>query len=460
MSTDDESSDETKALLERLRPDRSVAERLSAFAELGLETAQVRDAASVSAETLRLWAKERPVSQTNRAIIDNIGQAGTILLVGLGGRADTVRWLTTPHGQALPPPLELIRDQPKAVLAAAAAHVAGRAEEAQELLEQAVTSHNRIGELPDTPLTESSDWSSTQLKRLLLARLHELTANHISGRDAMQQLDAQRVPELAHLPNYEAYNQFMDEVIKKLADADEEPAETAISDLLASASAEEAHLRKELTQVARELVGARCRSILTYSMSVRVIQALWGVEEERQAGCTLYVAEGRVKSIPQAGTLPAFADAAEILRFLASTRYDRYVVPDAIASSLVVQNKVDLVLLGAQKVFVDAAEEPTHFVATAGTDAILRAARDAGVKVRVLAERRKISHDEPEVKPREKVVPLNLPGAGDGVDRYARLFTISAELCDVRVSRSGDDEDAVGEQSIVCLVGDRPLVAT
>ncbi len=101
-----------------------------------------------------------------------------------------------------------------------------------------------------------------------------------------------------------------------------------------------------------------------------------------------------MKSVPRSGELSSFADAAEILRFLRSTRYERCIVPDALASSLVAKGRVDLVMLGAQKVFRSGGEI-THFVATAGTDAILRAAQASEVPVYVFAEEAKLVDGEP-----------------------------------------------------------------
>jgi translation initiation factor 2B subunit (eIF-2B alpha/beta/delta family) len=459
MSTD-EPQDEKAMLLDALRPEESVARRLTAFAELGLESAQVRQAVSVSPEALRLWAKGGTVRRSNSTVIDNIGRVARILLRGVETRVDVVRWLSTPGPSSPLPPLELIRDQPEAVLAAAEAHVAGRGGEERELLMQAIESRNRAEEAPPSngvAGAEITDASSTQVKRHLLARLQEITANHASAREAKQLLEARH--ELAgsgRHKNYEAYTQFRHEVLYALEQAGDAPAEIAISELLVRASAEEEQLRKELADCASRFVDERCKTILTYSMSMRVIQALWGVSKARQAECTLYVAEGRVKSIPHAGELPPFADAAEILRFLESTRYDYYVIPDAVAPSLVSLGRVDLVVLGAQKVFVDANNEPTHFIATAGTDAILRAARDKQVKVKVLAEESKVSSNTPGVDHHERMVPLSLPSAGQRqVEGYARLMMLSAELCNIREG----DENAIGNPSIIERVGRRPTLA-
>jgi hypothetical protein len=438
MSGDVE-QDRDDELLERLRAEVPVDERLRAFKDLGLKPLQVRAGIAISPETWRLWSKGGPVRRSNRLVIDNLGQAATILLRATGDRAEVVHWLTTPFDPRSPAPLGLIRDQPEAVLAAAEAQASGRTEQAREFLGQAVESGRNADRASGSrDIVGTSDWSSTQLKRLLLARLHEVTANHTSAREVILPVDERYA-------NYEAYRHFLKKVNRLLEDAGDAPAETAISRLLVKTSADEEDLREEFGALGAELVDDSCTTILTYSMSVRVIQALRGVSQAKQATCQLYVAEGRVKSVPQFGDLPAFADAAEILRFLDYTSYDRCIVPDALAPSLVAQGRVDLVLLGAQKVFADG-DEPTHVLATAGTDAILRAARDHGVTVRVLVEEEKVTPPPLDYDPRERIVPVSLPPAADGsAGGHARLLMMSAELCNI----TRDDPDAIGDPSIV-----------
>jgi translation initiation factor 2B subunit (eIF-2B alpha/beta/delta family) len=445
--TSDDPTDEEKTLLKRLRPEADTVELLQALSDIGISQAALRRAVSVSTEALRLWGKGGTVRPSNRRIVEDIANAASTLLQGPDDHADVVRWLTKPKDWLPEAPLELLRDQPGAVLAAAEAHIAGRADEEQQLLTQALDGIQRSEHMSlGGDIAESSDWSSTQLKRLLLARLQELTANHTSASEAKRNVEIYLEPEVERLPNYLAYKVLLDQVREALDAAGDAPAEIAISEVLATASADENNLREKLAHLAPRLIDPSVSRILTYSMSMRVIQTLWGLPKERQAECALYVAEARVKSIPKSGGLPPFADAAEILRFLRSTAYDIFVVPDAIASTLVARNRVDLVLLGAQKIFVDEHDEPTHFVATAGTEAILRAARDTGVRVSVLAEEDKISTATPDVDTRERTAPLNLPSNGTEEGRdYARLMMISAELCNIK----RDDEGAVGDPSIV-----------
>lgn len=445
--------DEIGPLLKLLRPAAPVADRLRGFAQLGLSLAQVRQAISVSPESLRLWAKGGPVRPANRRVVDNIGQAATILLEGLRDRATVVEWLMSPTETDVPPPLELIRDQAEAVLAAAEARVAGRVKQERDFLGQAAEGRKRSVAAPGA-MIGTTERSSTQVNRLLLARLHEIVANHSSAQDVMRQLDAGYEPELERLPNYQAYRSFLERVRKVLEDAGDAPAQQAISSLLTKTSADEQALWDRFEEIGKQLVRDDT-TILTYALSMRVIQVLWGVSEATQRSCRLFVAEGRVKSVPQSGELPPFADAAEIIRFLDSNGYERSIVPDAVAPTLLEAGRVQLVLLGAQKVFIDSDGCPTHFVGTAGTNAILRAARVGGAEVAVLAEEGKAVEEDPKVDPRERVVSVRLPATGgSSAGEHAPLLTLSAELCNV----DPNDEAAVANPSIVRLVNTAGVV--
>jgi len=434
--------EEDGELLRRLDADASVAERLRVFKEIGFKPARLRAAIGISPETWRLWSNGGPVRPSNRVVVDNLSRAISVLLRA-AGRGHVVDWLTTPlkTDAGVVAPLDLLREHPESVLAAVDAEAARKHEDAKRFLAQALDDRRLAGDAPGDVGT--SEWSSTQLKRLLLGHLQEITAKHTPARDVA-------VPFDDHYRNYEAYRRFSVRVRERLDAAGDAPVEMAISNLLARVTAEEEELRQHFGQVGAELLAdPSCKAVLTYSMSMRVLQALLGVDPARQADCTIYVAEGRVKSVPHRGELPAFADAAEILRFLAATRYDRRIVPDALAASLVVLGRVDLVLLGAQKVFVDAEGAVTHFVATIGTDAILRAARDRGVKVCVLAEDDKVikvTEAEPAADARERIVPIALPPTAGGTPSgHAHLLMMSAELCNV----TRGDPDAVGDPSIV-----------
>lgn len=458
MSVED-SQDENVRWEERLHSDLPVENLLRAFAEAGISNADLRSAVSVSPESLRLWAKGGPVRRSNRAVVENIARAMSLLIGDASDSADAVHWLTTARGRLSGSPLELIREQADAILAAAEAHAADRTAEEDEFLAQAGEGHREGRDLAESALLpEPTEGSSTQEKQLLLAHLIQNIATHASARDVMRRLDTLRE---TGLPNYVAYGKFLDEVRESLGKAGDAPAQVAISSLLTETQVEEEELLKLFRKAGNELIYNH-NSILTYSLSMRVIQALWGVEEVKQETCTLYVAEGRVKSVPRSGELSSFADAAEILRFLRSTRYERCIVPDALASSLVAQDRVDLVMLGAQKVFRNGGEI-THFVATAGTDAILRAAQASKVPVYVFAEEAKVVEGEPGepvggrgFESRERMVPVSLPMTADGSPGgHGRLMMISAELCDVRRGH----EDAVAEPIFVGLEGKGSLAA-
>lgn len=420
---------EMNALLEGLRSQVPVPVRLRSLGELGLSSAQIRRAVAVSPESLRLWAKGTSVRPSNHRVLDDIGRAAAALLEGLGDRTATVIWLTSPVDPDSPAPLDMIREQGEAVLAAAEAHVSGRVEQERDFLAQAAEGGRRgVGSSDAT----TTDRSSTQLNQLLLARLNEIIANHSSAQEVMRQLDLGYKPELERLPNYQANSSFLEEVREKLKEAGNAPAQQAISDLLTQTSVTEGALRHRFEDLGKRLVDDDGMTILTYALSMRVIQVLWGVPPERQRTCRLYVAEGRVKSMPHSGETSPFADAAEIIRFLGNTGYERSIVPDAVAPTLLEQDRVDLLLLGAQKVYTEGGE-PTHFVATAGTNALLRAAKAGGAAIAVVAEESKAvkgEAEQPKAKPRERVVPVRLPSTEEGGGgEHAPLLTISAELC-------------------------------
>jgi translation initiation factor 2B subunit (eIF-2B alpha/beta/delta family) len=433
-----ETSSNRSQLLGRLRePETSLADRLEAFSELGLTTTQLRRALSVSPESLRLWSAGASIRKSNRLVIDNIGAAAGTLLTRLD-KTTVVEWLNEGPAANQPPPLELIRDHPAAVLAAAEAHVSGNLEDAQAFLEQAAPSGGDETEPKLAP--KRTDRSSTQVKKNLLAWLYESTANNASSREVVRKLDPDLSPEYRSNPNYESYRELLKDVRKLLIDAGDKPAQRVISEFLFEKSTNEEQLKRGFEKDGARLIKPGYR-ILTYALSMRVIHALWGASPSVQSSCRLYVAEGRVKGINPSEELAPFADAAEILSFLEDTGYDRYIVPDAVTTSRITEKKVDLVMLGAQKVFLE--QQPPQFVNTAGTDAILRAAiATPGVKVAIFAERDKISTDEPDAEPRIQIIPVDLPPTQDGAtSRHGRLMTISSELCKVDGYKDGDGDD-------------------
>jgi translation initiation factor 2B subunit (eIF-2B alpha/beta/delta family) len=434
-----ETSNDRLRLLDRLQgAETALPDRLAALSELGLSTTHLRQALAVSPESLRLWSAGGSIRKSNRLVIDNIGETAGALLKSLDEPA-VVKWLTTSPKGSQPPPLELIRSHPAAVLSAAEAHVAGRAAEARTFLEQAgPQARDQADRGPEPP--EQTDRSSTQVKKNLLAWLYRSTANNASSREVVRRLDPDFAPEYQSNPNYDSYRELLQDVRKLLIEAGDQPAQRVISDFLFEKSMEEEELKKAFEKDGARLIKPGYQ-ILTYALSMRVIHALWGASPSVQSTCRLYVAEGRVKGINPSDDLPPFADAAEIFSFLEDTGYERYIIPDAVMTSRITEGKVDLVMLGAQKVFLD--QRPPQFVNTTGTDAILRAAiATPGVKVAIFAETDKISKEKPDAEPRMQIIPVELPPTQDGASsRHGRLMTISSELCKVEGYEHGDGND-------------------
>lgn len=435
-----------KPLAQKLGADAPVHQQLGALRELGLSSAQIRAALGVSSEALRLWAKGARVRVSNRRAVGDIAAAALAFVEGGEDRTAAVKWLTTPIESNGPSPLQLVRRQGEAVIAAAHASAEGRSEEARALLAEAEGSD--LAPDASTVTLSSTDRSSTQVNQLLLAQLHEIVANDASAQELRKQIETGYKPKLEQLPNYQAYESFLKRIRVALKEAGDAPAQRVISGLLTSELVEEQELRKRFEERGARLVTAPM-TILTYALSIRVIQVLWGVPEERRRTCRVIAAEGRVKSVPREGELLSFADAAEILRLLEDTGYERAMVPDAVAPNFLERGKVELLLLGAQKVYINDDGLPTHFVGTAGTNALLRAAKVGGVEVVVYAEHSKaVRGEDPDAEPRERVSSVRLPAIGGKSSEHAPLLTVSAELCVL----DPNDERAAADPSVIQLV--------
>ena len=167
--------------------------------------------------------------------------------------------------------------------------------------------------------------------------------------------------------------------------------------------------------------------LLTYCLSMRVIFALRGAEMPAQLTSKLYVAECRVKSDPHDAGSSSLQTAIRTLRYLEMTKYEKCVVPDSVAASLLTQGPVTHLLLGAEALY-KTGDEITHFAATAGTDALLLAARKRrDVTVLVMAETKKIEeggvpdHATPLARTSH---PAHLAGVP--------FMTVSQEVCELQ----------------------------
>jgi translation initiation factor 2B subunit (eIF-2B alpha/beta/delta family) len=126
-------------------------------------------------------------------------------------------------------------------------------------------------------------------------------------------------------------------------------------------------------------------SVLLYSQSQRVVDALAYVRPRDQEKVTLYISECRPKS-PH-----PFQDAIATALLLRGTKYKIILIPDVCALRLIEDRKVDAVLMGAHAVFRCAKSRRfTCFLNTCGSRAVVSATRAAGIPVKLVFETDKV----------------------------------------------------------------------
>jgi translation initiation factor 2B subunit (eIF-2B alpha/beta/delta family) len=426
------------AVLVGLGRNSSIPERLAALSTLGLTPAVVAQSVGVSPEALRLWARGGSVRATNAQVLDNLRLAALTLLEASGDCDEVVTWLTSKPTLGAKRPLDLIRDRPELVLGAVEAHLRGQEDVAGQIIEEASATRRSPAAPPASALRPTSgpaELSSTQLNRQLVATLAQIAASDAPAQDVLPQIQAQH-NEVRNLPNYHASSEVWKQIQDALAAADDTPASEAVRHLFTAQVTNESNLDDFFRDEASQWI-PRDSGILTYALSMRVIQALQGASEVVRKSSTLYIAECRPRTVPRFGELPSLADAAATMRYLADTEYlAKYPVLDANLGSLMMLDnprRVTLLMLGAQKIY---GRRPhfTHFVGTAGTDMLLRVARDLNIKVLILAESSKLSESNPEddFELRERKRRVVLPERdGSPSAEHAELLTIPDELCEI-----------------------------
>ena len=430
-------------LRRRLGAASAGVEMLEALQAAGVSPAQLSSAAGVSREAVRRWTHGAAIRDANAQVLrDLLRILVTLLENDAFEPSDAVRWLVKPVSDRAPAPLDLVREHPDAVVAAARAAAQGMPDDAVAQLEQ-IDAPSSDDSNDVTPSATPSELSSTTLNGRVWARMWQVSANRATtAREALDTLKREVRPGVERIPNYVSTRELLDRLEEELRAGGDGPAADSIIKVAAEDSFHEANIKAWAERCGRQIIDCP-KTILTYAASVRVVQTLRGALTQHQRESTLYIAECRPKSAPPRG-LERFADAADTLHQLHGTAYQTYVVLDAIAMSLLALDddengdgdvrRPDILLLGAQVVYED---PPTSFSATAGTRALIELARARGIEVVVVAEKSKQTSAPPpsaaEFKSRKRKPEVRLrpdtknPDAG----ATAILLTMSDELCPV-----------------------------
>jgi len=410
-----------------LEPDASVPDVLKAL-KRWLTTAQLATSVDVSPEAVRQWANGSAMRPNNRQVLDSLRETVRIL-VAAGAGEQVGPWMTTSPAPGVSTPLEVFSEHSAVVIDAAKELAEHRPQQAIQWLEVAggpsarPRARSMLGTMP----------SSTEVKRQLLTTLLEISNGHASADEVLKEIEKTYRAERDQRPNYRAVEGLWEAISERLTGG--QSANLAVADLLVESLSTENELERYFMSIGRGITGSP--GILTYALSMRVIQALHGVSVDVQSAARLYVGECRVKSLPD---LIPFADAVATLRRLEGTNYEPFIVLDADAPGLIREGKIDYVLLGAQAVLLGSGPDakPEGFIATAGTSALLQAVadmpREGRPQVWVLAEKQKEmpKSDRESFTAPEDSIPLELGDRHVSNMVYrARLVTMSDEECEL-----------------------------
>jgi translation initiation factor 2B subunit (eIF-2B alpha/beta/delta family) len=398
-----------------------VPKQLSAFAQMGLRSADLAATLQVSTESIRVWKRGGHVRPQNREALDRL-RSVVLTLLQADDVAAATRWLTAPGEDTESRALDRVRDHHAEVQAAAASFVS-------ELGRDPTDEHAT----PIAPAgiggAEPTERSSTEVKTEVSGKLRAIASKPASQDEMLAKID-ELTSDTALLPNpnYIAPIQLIARIRREVEQASSQPPDEVILRELTVEDSSELEIADSFSAWGRaHLVAGRDEPILVYALSLRVIQALRGADAEVQAATRLFIAECRVKSAPPSGNLTSFGDGAETWRYLRETGYHTSLVFDIDAADYVRRKKVKRLLVGAQQLrqMPDGSYE---IVATAGTDLLLTLARDRGLKVNVLAETKKGEEFDPKrIRTDDRILTIPLP-SGD----IAPLQTSKEELCLIR----------------------------
>jgi translation initiation factor 2B subunit (eIF-2B alpha/beta/delta family) len=408
--------------LRRALSETDVPKQLSAFAQMGLRSADLATALQVSTESIRVWKRGGPVRPQNREALDHLRSA-VLTLLQADDVAAATSWLTATIGGAELRALDRVRDHHAEVQAAAAAFV-------NELRRDAADERTTPIELVATAGTaEPTERSSTEVKTEVSGKLRAIASKPASQQEMLAKIDElESDTALLPNPNYVAPMQLIARIRREVEQASSQPPDEVILRELTVEDSSELEIAESFSAWGRDhLVAGVDEPLLVYALSMRVIQALRGADADAQAATRLFIAECRVKSAPPSGNLTSFGDGAEIWRYLRETAYHTSLVFDIDAADYVRRKKVKRLLVGAQQL----REKPDgnyEIVATAGTDLLLTLARDRGLKVNILAETRKGDEFDPKrTRTDDRVLTIPLPSG-----EIAPLQTSKEELCIIR----------------------------
>lgn len=247
--------------------------------------------------------------------------------------------------------------------------------------------------------------TETEAIDAFLFEVGEEVSNLSSQRGIARLIASMAAAHLAERPNDAAFRDIADRVQTAARASVRQGSPDALRVETETIVSERTRLSDLFRSIGRRLISSP-RRILVYSHSVRVTQALLGVDPHVQAATDLYIAECRPKS------LHAFEDAYRTAGSLAEAKYRPTLIPDAMCFGLVTDHAVDMVLVGAHAIYV-ADDLPIAFVNTVGTAPLVRLAHHAAspVDVMVLAETAKTvdvseSNELPEIS-RGSEIPLS-----------------------------------------------------
>jgi len=178
--------------------------------------------------------------------------------------------------------------------------------------------------------------------------------------------------------NFQAFEHLGNTITNILADSRDKPeAEEKISGLRLD--------REKIVSQFKDrghTVFEKPKRLLLYSQSMRVSQLLHGVPPGTIQKCEIFIAECRPKS-PR-----IFADAVKYAEHLSDLHATITIIPDAAIWHLFDQRRIDLVLLGAHKVFKEG-DQLHSFINTCGSGIIATLCEQFSIPLWIVAEREK-----------------------------------------------------------------------
>lgn len=226
--------------------------------------------------------------------------------------------------------------------------------------------------------------SETQVIDAFLEHLlSEIQSNTYTCEDVVLSADSAVNSILRSKPNLHAFKKMWKGLHDILMTSDSnEAAEESVADLIEDR-------RKRLVDLSRtgRSIVKKGDSILLFSQSIQMLEALKTVPKATQDTCKLYVCECRPKS-PK-----PFQDAMAICEYLNGTGYEITLIPDVTIGNLMSRNQIDRVLMGAHSVYFKNGVFYS-FVNTCGSGMIASICQINSIPLHVIADESKIVYLE------------------------------------------------------------------